>query len=110
MCAARPASSPFRPEAPKIIRTIGSLVILQTDVHSPYLVPPDGDHRSITDDDVVSGGKRIGVVDGPLEDGTVNGAVETGISARGDGYLVPTLETVEAAHVETLVTAHTNQQ
>ena len=86
------------------------MVILQTDVHCTYLVPPDGDHRPITDDDVLSGGKRIGVVYGPLEDGTVNGAAETGISARDDGYLVPTLETVEMPHVETLVTGHTNQQ
>ena len=86
------------------------MVILQTDIHCPYLVPPDGDRRPITDDDVVSGGKRIGVVDGPLEDGTVNGAAETGISARGDGYLVPTLETVKVAHVETLVRGRTNQQ
>ena len=87
-----------------------SLVILQTDVHCPYLVPPDGDHRPITDDDVVARGNRMGVVDGPLEDGTVNGAAETGISARDDGYLVPTLEPVEMSHVETLVTGHTNQQ
>ena len=61
-------------------------------------------------DDVVSGGKRIGVVDGPLEDGTVNGSGETGISARGDGYLVPTHETVVTPHVETLVMGHTDQQ
>ena len=61
-------------------------------------------------DGVVSGGERIGIVDGPLEDGTVNGAVETGISARGDGYLVPTLELVVMPHVETLVMGHTNQQ
>ena len=59
---------------------------------------------------MVSGGKRIGVVDGPLEDSTVNGATETGISARDDGYLVPTLETVKVAHVETLVMGHTDQQ
>ena len=59
---------------------------------------------------MVSGGKRIRVVDRPLEDGTVNGAVETGISARGDGYLVPTLELVVMPHVETLVMGHTDQQ
>ena len=86
------------------------MVILQTDIHCPYLVPPDGDRRPITDDDVVSGGKRIGVVDGPLEDGTVNGAGETGISARDDGYAVSTLETVEVAHVETLVMGHHTRQ
>ena len=86
------------------------MVILQTDVHCTYLVPPDGDHRPITDDDVISGGKRIGVVYGPLEDGTVNGAGETGIYARDDDYLVSTLETVEVAHVETLVMGqHTRQ-
>ena len=59
---------------------------------------------------MIAGGKRIGVVDGPLEDGTVNGAVETGISARGDGYLVPTLELVVMPDAETLVTGHTDQQ
>ena len=101
------------PEATKIIKDywfVWSLVLLQFSIKCPHLVPPNGDHRPITDDDVVAGGKHIGVVDGPLENGTVNGARETGISARDDGYAVSTLETVEAAHVETLVTAHTNQQ
>lgn len=87
-----------------------SLILLQASRKCPYLIPPDGDHRPITDDDVVTWGKRIGVVDGPLEDGTVNGAAETGISARDDGYLVSTLETVVMPHVETLVMGHTNQQ
>ena len=61
-------------------------------------------------DDVVSGGERIGIVDGPLEDGTVDGAAETGISARGDGYPVSTFEPVVMAHLGTLLAGHTNQQ
>ena len=59
---------------------------------------------------MVAGGKRIGLVDGPLEDGTVNSPEETGISARDDGYLVSTLELIVMAHVETLVMRRTDQQ